>query len=446
MRKSLTEKSKTLTAQVNALGSNKRAAVSVMVAVGVVPLLVSIGVATDMARSVAMHAALQSVADAAALAGTNAYTDDGQLATAKAVAQAYLDKFTPTGMTITGTTVTAAPKTVNGSSYNAVTVTASATVSTTLLQVVNSSQVKIQVKAVAGISPTLTSQVVCGLATGCPSQLTAGGVKSSALDFNSVYLYGVPKDSSGVYQINQIPSGASNYWEVGSNCNSYVDRAWTSQSRCNSAFGHAVSNTQPKVFVLPPDQPIAMVFVNQNNGMSNPGSNGYGTNQFGADPGNIVAFFTAYLSFSTPAAPSSGADGSVGLLNYAFGLSLPSQTTNYKTTYTSKKTSTLSNCAVQIVQVLDPANPPTTPPYPGQCLAPNDPKSGYQYANLSCNQIAGRTFMYWWNDMGAPTDDLDYQNISYMLTCKPGVTNTDGGTIGQGNGPLYSVAGLMPSN
>ena len=65
-------------------------------------------------------------------------------------------------MTITGTTVTAAPKTVNGSSYNAVTVTASATVSTTLLQVVNSSQVKIQVKAVAGISPTLTSQVVCG--------------------------------------------------------------------------------------------------------------------------------------------------------------------------------------------------------------------------------------------------------------------------------------------
>jgi hypothetical protein len=51
--------------------------------------------------------------------------------------------------------------------------------------------------------------------------------------------------------------------------------------------------------------------------------------------------------------------------------------------------------------------------------------------------------MYWWNDMGAPTDDLDYKNLSYMLTCQPGVTNTDGGTVAAANPVVHKVAGLL---
>jgi Flp pilus assembly protein TadG len=442
MRKALTKVAGSFAARLDGLRTKTSGSVSVVVAVSIVPLLVSMGIAIDMSHGVATRAALQTLADAASLAGANAYTDPTQGTTAQNVAQAYINSYAArSGMKITGSSVVVSPTSWAG--YDSVSVSISATVPTLLLSVVNSSAVNITTKSVAGISPTLLPLTVCGASIGCPSQLTGSAVKSTAADFNAMFLYGVPKDSSGNYAFNLLPPNISGYWELGGNCSGLVDSSWTNQSRCNSAFGATVPSNQAKVLLLPPDQPIAMVFLNQNNGMAAPGSSGYGSNQYGADPGNFNLMFTALLSLSTPASPSSAADGSVSLMKSMFGQTISKQSTNYSTTYTARKTATLSNCSVQIVLVLDPTNPPTSPPYPGQCLAPSDSRSGFQYANLSCNQIAGRTFMYWWNDMGAPTDDLDYKNLSYMLTCQPGVSSTDGGTIAAANPVVHKVAGLL---
>ena len=436
--------------------------VGIVVAVSFVPLLVSAGIAVDMAHGVAARAALQILADEAALAGTNAYTDSTQSAAAKKAAQVYLDSYSVRyGVTLTGSSVVASPTDYPG--YNSVSVSVTATVSTMLLQVVNTNSINIGVKAVAGISPVLAPLTICGVSTGCPSQLTTtvGGVKSNASDFNAVYMYGVPQDGAGKYDLAKYPA-ASALWEIGSNCNGYVNSNWSSQSRCNSAIGAKVPTSQSKVFSIPPDQPIAMIFFNQNNGQAPANSNGYGANQYGLQPGQIALMSTAGLSMATPASPSSITDDTVQVVASVFGLTIPIQTTNYTNSNSnanlnssstnanwnssSRGTSNntiLPNCAVQIVLVPDPTNPPSKPPYPGQCLAPNDPRSGYQYANLSCNQIAGRTFMYWWNDMGAPNDDLDYKNLYYMLSCQPGVTSTDGGTTAAANAVTHKVAGLL---
>ena len=446
MDKALTRVTETFTAEIKNLRRQTKSSVGVVVAISIVPMLVSVGMAIDMSHGVATRAALLAVADDAAMAGANAFTDSTQGATAQSVATAYVTGYVQkSGMTLTSYQVTPYAQNSPGSpspNFNSVSVSMSATVPTLLLGVIGSKGVNITSKSVAGISPTLLPQTICAPSTGCPSQLTASAVKSTAADFNSVYLYGVPKDGTGKYNFYLYPA-VSGLWEVGSNCNGYVDSNWTSASRCNSMYGATVSPSQSKVFSLPPDQPIAMMFVNQNNGQAPSNSNGYGANQYGLQPGQIALMFTALLSQATPASPSSVSDSTAQILQNAFGYTIQSQNTHYNTTYTTQKTATLSNCSVQIVQVLDPTNPPTKPPYPGQCLAPNDPKSGYQYANLSCNQIAGRTFMYWWNDMGANPDDYDYGNLGYMLTCQPGVTSTDGGTIASANPVVHKVAGLL---
>ena len=435
--------------------------IGMVVAISFVPLLVAAGIAVDMAHGVAARAALQILADSAALAGTNAYTDATQSAAAKKAAQVYLDSYAPRyGVTLTGSSIVASPTDYPG--YNSVSVGVTATVSTMLLQVVNTNSINVAVKSVAGISPVLAPLTTCGLPTGCPSQLTtAGGVKSNAMDFNAVYMYGVPSNGSGKYDLAKYPA-TSDLWEIGSNCNGYVDSNWSSQSRCNSMIGARVPTSQSKVFSIPPDQPIAMIFFNQNNGQSPVNSNGYGANQYGLQPGQIAVMSTAGLSMATPASPSSITDDTVQIMASIFGLTIPIQTTNYSNSNSNANltsnsgivnwnsssrgtanNTTLPNCAVQIVLVPDPTNPPSNPPYPGQCLAPNDPRSGYQYANLSCNQIAGRTFMYWWNDLGATKDDLDYKNLYYMLSCQPGVTSTDGGTTAAANAVTHKVAGLL---
>jgi len=294
---------------------------------------------------------------------------------------------------------------------------------TTFMKVANISGMPVTAHAVAGI-PSGSPVVTLGGNGGSPSQvLSTSAVKSTAADWNSLYMYAAPI-SGGSPTSSSFPPLAQ-FYEVGSNCNAATDSGWTSSSRCNSGFG-AVA---PKVtnFSMSPDQPIAFMFVNMNNGMASSNSNGYGANEWGAQPGYYELMTTA--SMSGGQSPSQITDNSVGII-VSLGFPPPPQNA---TQYYKVNNSAKSNCALQI-QLVDPNNLPTNPPYPGQCLAANDPNSGYQYANLSCNQIAGRTFMYWWNDMGASVDDYDYKNLYYTLSCVPGVTNPDGGTISSTSG------------
>lgn len=409
--------SRHVTALMRRLQSDRRGTVAMVVAVSALPLFTAVGVGVDMSSLVEARARLQNAADAAALAGASLYTSTSQGTNAQDSAQSYFDHYAKGGFTSLTSKTIAGPGSTSGVPLT-VTVNATATMPTTFMKVANINSMTVTVHAVAGI-PSGSPVVTLGGGGGSPSQvLSASGVKSNAADWNSLYMYGVPP-VGGPANYSKFPPLAQ-FYEVGSNCNAATDSSYSSSSQCNSGFGAKAPTVTN--YSIPPDQPIAFMFVNMNNGMSPQGSNGYGPNEWGAQPGYYELMTTA--SMSGGQSPSQITDSSVNIIN-GFGFSISQNATQYYKVNNSAK----SNCALQI-QLVDPKNLPTSPPYPGVCLAANDPNSGYQYANLSCNQIAGRTFMYWWNDMGAQVDDYDYKNLCYTLTCVPGVTNPDGGTIG----------------
>ncbi len=255
-------------------------------------------------------------------------------------------------------------------------------------------------------------------------------------------MYGVPKGSDGKYNYTKFPTfnttnpQVSQFYEVGSNCNGNVNSNWSSSSLCNSAFGAIAPVVNS--FYIPPDQPIAFMFVNMNSGEL-PYGQGYGANTYLSQPGWPQIVTTAAMSLGQ--SPTENTNNSVSIIYNLTKFNVFGGVTKYLTSQASP-TSPTPNCAVQIVQV-DPNNLPTSPPpnTSGHCFATSG--GGSQFANLSCNQIAGRTFMYWWNDMGGKNDDKDYNDLSFTLTCVPGVTNPDGGTLYQNSPPKGSPAKLL---
>ncbi len=427
------------------LFGDRRGNVAVAVAVSAVPIIAAVGAGVDISQMTGARAALQNAADAAALAGATLYTSTGQATAAQNSAQSYFDKYALSGsITTTSRTATAAQSNAATSSPS-ITVSATATLPTTFGALVGLTRMTVNVTSIAAITsttiPVTTTTVVnnpqvpvvqLGAGGGSPSQIVSPSPsKSTAADWNSVYIYGVPKSSNG-YDYTSYPP-LSQFYEIGSNCNGAVDSQWTSNSACNGQFGTAVKSMN---YTLPADQPIALMFVNMNNGMFPPGgAGGYGPNQYGAQPGYFEVMTTALLALSQ--SPSQITDNSVSVIKGLTGYQLNQGATHYSDVNNLAN----SNCAVQIVLVTDVNNPPTRPPYPGVCMSPTDFRSGSQYANLSCTQIAGRTFMYWWNDMGAHTDDKDYKNLYFTLTCSNTTTNPDAGTIGKDP----AVTGQVPT-
>ena len=403
---------------------DQRGSISMMMAMSAVPLVLALGVGVDMSRLVMAKAALQSAADRAALAGANAYTSSQMTAAAKTAANNYFNGSTQgLDATVGLATVTAAPglTPAGGSSLN-VTIDVTATMPTTLMALASISSMTITAHSAAAAanpgapgSGSASPQPVITIGPG----FRVGAVKSTASDWNSAYMYAVPNNSRGTPDYTQFPP-PSQFFEIGSNCNS-GDSSWSQQSRCNGQFGATVPATETFPLVSS-NQPLAFLFANMNNGQSPASSQGYGPNQYGAAPGNYELLMSAPLSSNQ--SPSQNTDNSVATVLALTGFTLNQVSTKY---YKVSNT-TNSNCALQIVLV-DPNNLPSDPPYPGQCLTPSDPRSGSQYANLSCAQIAGRTFMYWWNDMGATKDDYDYKNLYYTIRCVGGSTNPDGGTL-----------------
>lgn len=177
-----------------------------------------------------------------------------------------------------------------------------------------------------------------------------------------------------------------------------------------------------------------------NNGAdSAPGGWGYGPNMYGTQPGSYHIMGTAPLSLVPPAEPSSISDNTVNTLKVLDPVTF-SNLSQGPTTFSAQHAG--YNCAVQIEDVTNVSPLPTYPPSrravpdPGgmRCFkignAADDLLSGRALANLSCNQIGGRTLMYWWNDLGANPDDYDYRNLTYLVSCVSGVTNPDNGTYG----------------
>ncbi len=121
-------------------GADRRGTVAVLTGLLIVPLMVSAGVAVDLSRATAVHAALQNAADSAALAGAGVYTSAQAAAVATSEATTYIRQATATlpaadnaQFTVSTGTVTDSTGQVSG--YT-VTVTATATMPTTLMSLV----------------------------------------------------------------------------------------------------------------------------------------------------------------------------------------------------------------------------------------------------------------------------------------------------------------------
>lgn len=152
-------------------------------------------------------------------------------------------------------------------------------------------------------------------------------------------------------------------------------------------------------------------------GSQHNGTTGYGANSYGAPAGTNNWFYSAYEAISE--SPSENAN-----FSYTTGSGRSSTTTT--TDYPTSSTSTKPNCSVMI-QIVDPNNLPTSPPSgSGSCFPVPSATSGSSMAALTCAQMNGRTYMYWWNDMGGPTDDYDYNDVYFTVTCSSGASGGSG--------------------
>lgn len=147
---------------------------------------------------------------------------------------------------------------------------------------------------------------------------------------------------------------------------------------------------------------------------------------------NQYNFATGY-SYATqiiPAVPTNGAlynpnatKAAVACAN-AYSTYSPMNAEHMLTTY---PTTGATNCALYIVRDATSLQP--NPSYENNtagtsptCFTPSN-TPGYQYAALSCQNYAGHTYTFFWNNMSGtnntkpPTDDTDYGNGTLQIAC-----------------------------
>ena len=397
------------------------------------PVLMSVGVGVDMTRLTLAKSALQGAVDGAALAAARAGGNQPDVATANTTAISVATNFfngaaQGPSVTVSAPTVTPAPAAAN---YQ-VSVTAQGTMKTVFLGAaryigLGTSLDIITIKAQATASNLATPG---SLQAAAQPVMNSGHVSADAWDWNSAYLYAVPLKADGVTPDYATYPDPSKFYQIGNNCSSAKSTNWSSSSLCNAAASRAcvlqdaITSPAPIPAVLP-NQPLAIIVINMTSGIKN-----YGGNSFKAQPGSCQVFTSARLSLQQP--PSYLADQSAGILNSINAAAILRHTIptyvipdGQKTKYATEA----ANCTL-LVQVADPNNLPTTAPYTNSCYSPSDPtetQSGKQYANLSCAQMNGRTFLYWFNDMGGGGDDMDYNDLSFSITCSA-PSNAGGGT------------------
>lgn len=251
-------------------------------------------------------------------------------------------------------------------------------------------------------------------------------------------MYAVPM-VNGTPDFSQHPP-FSQFYEIASNCSAATNTTWSTSSKCNGWQGAVVPANQ----TFPPvaaNQPLAFVMFNMTGGVAP-----YTSNQYGSVTGNMRMQLTALLTFNWSPSAANDQSNPTGQttdwwVNQFFGSQPPngSRPPNAATHYSDVNNSATPDCSL-MVSVIDPANPPKTPPGgAGSCFSLTNPVAGLQYANLTCAQISGRTFVYWFNDMGGGTDDKDYNDMYFSLTCVPPPASVNGGNLYSGTKPLNNI-------
>jgi Flp pilus assembly protein TadG len=375
------------------LTGDRKGTIAIMFALCLPILMAAAGAAVDTTRLQDAKIDMQNAVDESALAGASAYTDPTQASAAMTSANTY---FTSHAVHEGATIVPGYPTVsiVNGtnnagnSAYN-VTVTAKAVMKNTFMAVFGYASNTITVSATAS-NPLLLPH------------FTTSSFGSQAADWNTVWMYAVPLNSSG--QPNYLGMPASGLYQVASNCNAQVSVNWSTSSPCNGANPQTpvpVTTTMP---TLSATQPMAFVLENVTGGLllkAQATSASYLSNQYGSEWGGANWFASALPETET------SPDMSVPY----FHSNLFGQTT-HSVFYPS------NNCSL-MVSVVDPNNLPRTPPVTGQCYANDGSAGGVQYASMTCNAMGGHTYMFWWNDMGGAHDDYDYNDAYYTVSCAP---------------------------
>ena len=425
-----------------------------MAAGGMIPLFIGIGVAVDMGRLAMAQNALQAATDEAALAGATAYGSSGSTTTGQNAAIQYFTQavgLQASLLTNATPTATAAPGQFNSSTAsNNVTVSATATMPTTFLGMAGLKTVSMKASSTAA-NPWGSA----GNGNTWQPVISSGFLSSSAMDWNSLYVYAVPVQKDGTPNFGYIPPLSALY-EVASDCSAATSSNYQSGAHCDNWPGH-IAPTGQTFPTVQANQPLAVVMFNMTDGTRSDG--GYGKNSYGSATGDMRLMASTMLTYgasttwlndlqsgNTPGT-SPACTLKSGTTDWYVNDVWPQSSTpanaarpcDASSNYNAVNNSSTPNCAL-IIQQIDPAHPPALPPYSGTCFALNDPRAGLQYANLTCSQIAGRTFVYWFNDMGGPGDDKDYNDMVVSLTCNPvGASSNPGNFKSTGTAPTSTL-------
>jgi Flp pilus assembly protein TadG len=432
--------------------TKQRGVYALAFAVLMIPLIGVVGCAVDYARIVQYKSDLQNAVDEAALAGAAALTTDvltspktNQVAIAlatnyfnRAILPASLSVSAPTVVTDTS----ASTKLISGLGAYTVKVSASATVSNTLFAIFVPS---------VNLSATGTAaEPVVTLNT----NLKAGAVSSQACDGNSLTIYQVPKTSDGtaydysISALNKLPQSA--FVPVGQNANAGLPPIGV-----NQPLGVRMQNITDSCGATSPNQYGAQAnsynyFYSSllENGMSPSEINDtvtYTVVATASQSKNKISKITVTLPSDPTKTPTTNTytGNSLSLSTYTPGLNCQLNSTvasgsNNISTYTcatqynqqNGSATALGNCSLYMQTGVSPtyvANLSGTSVAPsassGHCFNPS--QAGAQYAAPTCAQLSALSngssnapaAVFWWNDGGGTTDDLDYNDAYFPLQC-----------------------------
>ncbi len=357
----------------------QQGAVAVLAALMLIPLVAGAGVATDYSREAIMKASLQSIADSAAIAGASELNQTNGSALGITLATNYFNKSVAK---IANSASVSSPVVTSPNSIT-VTVTASATLKTTLLGI---------------FEPTMTINVLA-TAQGPGYAIKAtqtGGFSAQAGDGNSIYYYKIPPGGG-------IPTTLSSYTLLFTN-NPLIDPNW------------AADNATPKTIALGPNDQVGFALYNQTGARS-----AYGSNAYGGTLGSTHAFFSNL-------SPTSNLPG----YGYTSQGTYYTGTTNANGSCTKTAITTTVNNYVPTATSSCNAHPCTTLVGGGvynNNLLVNGACSTATTAASTCLQLYNNPTQYAWNDMGGSPDDFDYNDAVYTVNCVPNMgTNTASGT------------------
>ena len=356
-------------AALRAMAADRRGSLLVWFAIALVPMLIAVGAGLDYGRAVNLRTRMQNATDAAALAGAVLYTDSSSTTTALATAAAtnYMSAFVSQMGTSSGITYAVTPTVVTSGG------------STTLytMKVTASGSIATTLMKVGGSTGATVATSSIANNPVYTVTLSMQGFSSSASDANAIYYYIVPSDNSApaasALNLLATTSGSGNGNNGSYACNS---SSTSSTSGGCSNNGVTTSSKSSATVTITASQSIGFSLRNVTGGQSYYSSNGYGAR---------------WKS-----------------INWIYSKIYPPSKYTYSgvTTNHSLKTSTTN----------------TSPSTGFTSALPS-------YATLNCSQAPGKTIYYFWNDMGGGSDDLDYNDAQYSVSCSKNGSSTGTGVV-----------------